>query len=893
MQPLRSGLGDGGRDRQGRVGSDADGFLVGDFFEVVESFGQAPIQHPDLFGNILLLGFLHIQERHKLDLLASLLRLLKNPHKMPLSVGVGQGEKERLGSVRHHSRKRVAHIQRTGGRVLGRQHSGIAFRQLSRREHPVQMPARQTQSVVTIHAIPTGSIPLDDSGSSLDPMAGEFFPKRVIYQAGMLSRLGSGLLQKMALPRGLDGASIGRAEGHLLENQRATGKGLRPVWAKLLPQDRPGAEKPDPLPPPLLEQIIVAGYRCQVVANNPMFSIHSTTIPKKTPNVKDLPKPPKWFILAYNMSLAPTPSEHPHYSVGIPNAMGETETLGDPRATRALLLLMNQHAIVGGAACHWGGPSAMAEMMSSLHAIMFRQPNWSDHYNFVNDAGHTENGIYALRANYGYGDLTVESLWGFRSLASPLTGHGEAHVNPTGVLISNGPLGSGLPQAQGLALAEGTAPSKRITVCTISDGACMEGESKESLAAIPGLSHRGKLGPFLLLISNNNTKLSGRIDGDSFSMEPTFATLSPLGWEVETVPEGNDLPQVHVAIDTALANLRKNPQQPRALIFHTVKGKGVQATEESASGGHGHPLKAGDPRLADFIQEVYHPEQPPQEFLERAETLLAPPPASKSPSAKREKVQAGVSRAAIDAVQKGLPVYSVSSDLQGSTGMGAFHKEFPQYSLDVGVAEANMISTAAGLSKRGIIPIVDTFSQFGVTKGNLPLIMAGLSQAPVIAIFSHTGFQDAADGASHQATTYFSAIASIPHTRIVCCSCSGEAQAHLTTAIENFHQQRARGEIPESVVFFMGGKTSPPTTPTNPGTLGTTFKYWEKRGATSPSPPLARWWKRPSRPVPYSKKTVFPPPSPTSLLSIAPRSPPWPNVWKKPTDASSRWKTTR
>ena len=512
------------------------------------------------------------------------------------------------------------------------------------------------------------------------------------------------------------------------------------------------------------------------------------------------------------MNLAPAPSRPPLYPVEVKNAEGTMEILADPRATRALLLLMNQHVVTGGAACHWGGPSAMAEMMSSLHGIMFRQRDWFDHYNFVNDAGHTENGIYALRANYGFDDSSPESLRGFRSLHSPLTGHGEAHVNPGGVLISNGPLGSGLPQAQGLALAEHLAGGKRITVCTMSDGACMEGEAKEALSAIPGLSRRGVLGPFLLLISNNNTKLSGRIDRDSFSQEPTFATLSPLGWEVETIEEGNHLQTVHHAMERAMNQIKNNPQTPRALIFRTIKGKGVRFTEESANGGHGHPLKPRDLRLMDFIREIYHPEEPPRKFIHEAQKLLEPPgemPPSSDPNIKREKIQAGISRAAIRAAQKGFPVYSVSSDLQGSTGMGAFHKAFPEKSLDVGVAEANMISTAIGLSKRGWIPIVDTFSQFGITKGNLPLIMSGLSQAPVIAVFSHTGFQDAADGASHQATTYLSALASIPHTRLISCSCSGEAESHLTHAIEHFDQKRKQNKIPESVVLFMGRENFP------------------------------------------------------------------------------------
>ena len=103
----------------------------------------------------------------------------------------------------------------------------------------------------------------------------------------------------------------------------------------------------------------------------------------------------------------------------------------DPKATRALVALMNQHAVIGGAAAHWGGPSAFAEIMSALFGI-FSESNghWCDHYNFVNDAGHTENGLYALQANYGMNSLTFDDLKGFRSVESKLTGHGESHLYP-------------------------------------------------------------------------------------------------------------------------------------------------------------------------------------------------------------------------------------------------------------------------------------------------------------------------------------------------------------------------------------------------------------------------------------------------------------------------------
>ena len=120
-----------------------------------------------------------------------------------------------------------------------------------------------------------------------------------------------------------------------------------------------------------------------------------------------------------------------------------------------------------------------------------------------------------------------------------------------------------------------------------------------------------------------------------------------------------------------------------------------------------------------------------------------------------------------------------------------------------------MISTGAGLAKAGFIPIVDTFGQFGVTKGNLPLTMAALSQAPVIAIFSHVGFQDAADGASHEATAYFAALSAIPHTVVIACSCADEAEALMYEAIRRTARAREQGHNGESVVFFVGRENYP------------------------------------------------------------------------------------
>src|SRR6058998_555687 len=304
--------------------------------------------------------------------------------------------------------------------------------------------------------------------------------------------------------------------------------------------------------------------------------------------------------------LAPTPRRSPKYSVKVKNTAGQEVVLGDPRATRALLALMDVHAVNGGAACHWGGPAAFAEIMAAIHCVMFATKGrpWHEAYNFVNDAGHTENGIYALRTNYGFDNLTFEDLKGFRGIKSKLTGHGESHLNPEGVLLSNGPLGSALPQAQGLAIADKAAGNDRVTIVTISDGASMEGEAKEAFAAIPGLASKDRVNPFVLVLSDNDTKLSGRITKDAFSMQRSFSAMAALGWNVIPVPNGHDLQAVYLAIEKAVEQARANANAPVCLWVKTIKGYGVKATEESASGGHGFPLTNGE-KIVDFVNEIY------------------------------------------------------------------------------------------------------------------------------------------------------------------------------------------------------------------------------------------------------------------------------------------------
>lgn len=526
--------------------------------------------------------------------------------------------------------------------------------------------------------------------------------------------------------------------------------------------------------------------------------------------------------------LASNPSGPLKYSKKAKLKSGEEIEVADPSATRAMVALMDMQAVLGGAASHFGGPSAFAELMSALHALVFheaRQKNkpWHGLFHVLNDAGHCENGLYALKANYGFADLSLEALKGFRSIQSRLTGHGESHLFPEAVYLSNGPLGSCFPQSQGLCYADKLSENERLTVTAISDGGCMEGEAREALAAIPGFAARGKMNPYVLIISDNNTKLSGRIDQESFSMAPTFSALKELGWEYLYLENGHDLQKCVDTLQDAFKKARANPQKPVAVHAKTIKGFGTKKTEESSSGAHGFPLS--DPKdLKPFIEEIYKGAPVPSEFLAWAQDLVEEKARKDEAKAKKkenssgkneplplatEKVQAGISLAMMAKKRQGLPVVSISSDLAGSTGVAGFHKEFPQASQDVGVAEANMVSMAVGLSKAGYIPVVDTFAQFGVTKGALPLIMSALSEAPVIGVFSHIGFQDAADGASHQALSYLAMTAAIPHTDVYVLTSSAEAEALMSQAIQNFADVRKQGGVPRSQIFFLGRENFP------------------------------------------------------------------------------------
>src|SRR5215212_9684061 len=102
-----------------------------------------------------------------------------------------------------------------------------------------------------------------------------------------------------------------------------------------------------------------------------------------TSPVKQVDAPPL-KPLALQSRLAPTPADGPKYFVTVKNTAGEPVRVADPRASRAVIALMDVHAVNGGAACHWGGPAAFAEIMAAIHGLIFATKGrpWHEAYNF-------------------------------------------------------------------------------------------------------------------------------------------------------------------------------------------------------------------------------------------------------------------------------------------------------------------------------------------------------------------------------------------------------------------------------------------------------------------------------------------------------------------------------
>ena len=252
---------------------------------------------------------------------------------------------------------------------------------------------------------------------------------------------------------------------------------------------------------------------------------------------------------------------------------------------------------------HPGMPMGMAEVAEVLwrrHLIHNpSNPNWFNRDRFVLSNGHGSMLIYSLLHLSGY-DLTIQDLKDFRQLHSKTAGHPEYGITP-GVETTTGPLGQGISNAVGMAIAEKVLATKfntkihkvidHMTYVFTGDGCLMEGISHEacSLAGTLGL---GKL---VVFYDDNNISIDGEVDG--WFTEDIPARFQSYGWEVIPNVNGHDPEEINAAIKKA-----KNSQdKPTLICCKTIIGKGSPNKEGTAS-THGSPL--GEEEIAEMRKDL-------------------------------------------------------------------------------------------------------------------------------------------------------------------------------------------------------------------------------------------------------------------------------------------------
>ena len=240
---------------------------------------------------------------------------------------------------------------------------------------------------------------------------------------------------------------------------------------------------------------------------------------------------------------------------------------------------------------HPGAPMGAAPMAYLLWTRHMRyhpkNPDWPDRDRFVLSAGHASMLLYSMLHLTGY-DLTLDDIKRFRQWGSRTPGHPERHCAP-GVEVSTGPLGQGVGNSVGMAIAERwlaarfNRPGHTIvdhrTYVIASDGDMMEGVAAEAAS----LAGHLRLGRLIVLYDANLVSLSGTTSV-TFS-EDVGSRFDAYGWHVQRVADGNDLPALDGAIEAAKAELSK----PSLIVVRTHLGFGSPNKQDTFK-AHGEPL---------------------------------------------------------------------------------------------------------------------------------------------------------------------------------------------------------------------------------------------------------------------------------------------------------------
>ena len=509
-------------------------------------------------------------------------------------------------------------------------------------------------------------------------------------------------------------------------------------------------------------------------------------------------------------SLAPL-TRNPIEDLVLQEVNGSTVTRQHAaNAIRALSMDAVQKANTG----HPGAPMGMADIAEVLWTGYLKynpaNPNWADRDRFVLSNGHGSMLIYSLLHLTGF-DLSMDDIKDFRQLHSKTPGHPEYGYTP-GVETTTGPLGQGLANAVGMALAEKLMAARfnkqghqvvdHRTWCFVGDGCLMEGISHEacSLAGTLGL---GKLN---VVYDDNGISIDGEIEG--WFTDDTPARFEAYGWHVVRDVDGHDPDAIAAAFDAALAETSR----PSIICCKTTIGKG-SPNKEGTESCHGAPLGADEITLTrealgwshdpfvvpddvyahwdarsagaeaeaawqssfdaykgdcaelaeEFVRRMAG--ELPAEFLSGVDDFIAQCVANESDVASRK-----ASQQVIAAIAPTLPeLLGGSADLAGSNltlwpgAVGADASDAEGNYIYYGVREFAMAAMMNGIALHGgFIPYGGTFLIFMEYARNA-VRMAALMRQRAIYVFTHDSVGLGEDGPTHQPVEQLTAMRSTPN----------------------------------------------------------------------------------------------------------------------------------
>ncbi|MDD5318582.1 MAG: transketolase [Candidatus Pacebacteria bacterium] len=244
---------------------------------------------------------------------------------------------------------------------------------------------------------------------------------------------------------------------------------------------------------------------------------------------------------------------------------------------------------------HTAGPLGMADVFTTLYFHSLRhdphKPAWSERDRLVLSNGHICPVLYATMAHSGY--FPIEELQTLRKFGSRLQGHPHRAFLPY-LETSSGPLGSGLSQAVGMAIADridgvqsSSSQIARFIYCLMGDGELDEGQNWEAVM----LGAKEKLGHLIAIVDRNNIQIDGFTE-DVMPISPLADKWSAFGWHVQEI-DGNNILEIANAIEKAKTILDK----PSVIIARTIPGRGV-AEFEGKPEWHGKPPNKAEAEMA-------------------------------------------------------------------------------------------------------------------------------------------------------------------------------------------------------------------------------------------------------------------------------------------------------